>query len=267
MQFYKYEGTGNDFVMVDDRDSTFPVEDTAFVAKLCDRRFGIGADGLILLQQKLGKPYMKYYNSDGQESSMCGNGGRCFARFMFDLGWIGLEAEFEAVDGLHEVKLDVETGMVALKMIDVPHLKQLDSSVFELNTGSPHYVSFKTEAVKDLPIVSMAKEIRYNQSYAAQGININFANMLGLKEIFMRTYERGVEDETLSCGTGATAVALAAAQFNGLPAGRHEISIKVMGGDLRIQFNFEPEKNLFTDVWLVGPANQVFKGDYPAKIS
>lgn len=267
MHFYKYEGTGNDFVMVDDRSAEFPVEDVKLVARLCDRRFGIGADGLILLQERLGLPYMKYYNSDGQESSMCGNGGRCFARFMHDLGLIGTSAKFEAIDGLHEVTLDLSKGLVALKMIAVTKLTELEIGVFELNTGSPHYVSFKEEAVKSLPIVQMAKEIRYNTTYASEGINVNFANLLGIKEIAIRTYERGVEDETLSCGTGATAVALAAAKYVGLPKGAHEIAIKVMGGTLQIRFNFDSANNQFSDIWLIGPANQVFKGELSLKIS
>ncbi len=267
MQFYKYEGTGNDFVMMDDREAKFPVGDVKLVASLCDRRFGIGADGLILLQEKSGLHYMKYYNSDGQESSMCGNGGRCFAKFMYDLGLIDTEAKFEAIDGLHEVKLDLMNELVALKMIDVTKLTELATGIFELNTGSPHYVSFKEEEVIGLPIIEMAKEIRYNSTYAAEGINVNFANLLGLKELAIRTYERGVENETLSCGTGATAVALAAAKYLGLPNGAHVLAIKVMGGALKIRFNFDSTKNQFSDIWLVGPANQVFKGELSLKIS
>ncbi len=267
MKFYKYEGTGNDFVMIDDRDLKFPIEDVALVAKLCDRRFGVGADGLILLQERAGMPYMKYYNSDGQESSMCGNGGRCFGRFMHELGIIGEEAVFEAIDGLHEVKIDLSTQQVALKMIDVTQISYLEEGVYELNTGSPHYVQFKSENVKELPIVDLAKAIRYNPNYRESGINVNFANLLGLKDISIRTYERGVEDETLSCGTGATAVALAAAKFVGLPIGNHSVTIKVMGGELTIRFNYMSEPSHFSDIWLVGPANQVFKGELDLKIS
>jgi diaminopimelate epimerase len=267
MDFYKYEGTGNDFVIIDDRDFKFPTADTALVAKLCNRRFGIGADGLILLQEKAGLPYMKYFNSDGQESSMCGNGGRCFARFMHELGTIGEEAFFEAIDGIHAVKLDFDSQQVALKMIDVTQITALEEGVYELNTGSPHYVQFKSENVKELPIVELAKAIRYNSNYGESGINVNFANLVGLKEITIRTYERGVEDETLSCGTGATAVALAAAKFIGLPEGNHALAVKVEGGDLTIRFYYDENKGQFSNIWLVGPANQVFKGKIDLKIS
>ncbi len=265
MEFYKYEGTGNDFVMVDDRSSSFLIEDTALVARLCDRRFGIGADGLILLQEREGLPYMKYYNSDGRESSMCGNGGRCFARFMHDLGLIDTEAVFEAIDGPHEVKLNKESGLVSLKMIDVEEIKSLADGIFELNTGSPHYVNFRSENVLEMPLVVEAKSIRYNHTYKVNGINVNFANLLGLKEIKMRTYERGVEDETLSCGTGATAVALASAVWNGLPPGQHQVALEVMGGKLQVAFNFLAQEKRFTDIWLIGPANQVFKGIWNKK--
>lgn len=265
MEFYKYEGTGNDFVMVDDRQQSFPVDDTALVARLCHRRFGIGADGLILLQERDGLPFMKYYNSDGNESSMCGNGGRCFTRFMYDLGAVGAETVFMAIDGLHEAKLDVATGLVSLKMIDVEQVKGIGDGTFELNTGSPHFVQFRSEQVGELPLLPEAKAIRYNQTYEAHGINVNFANLLGLKQVVMRTYERGVEDETLSCGTGATAVALSTALFNGLPAGKHQIAIEVMGGNLEVAFNFNSQEKKFTDIWLIGPANQVFKGNWVEK--
>lgn len=265
MQFYKYQGTGNDFVMADDREGQFPYRTTKEVELLCNRRFGIGADGLILVQAKNGKPYMQYFNSDGGESSMCGNGGRCFVKFLYDLGLAKDEVEFDAIDGPHIGKIiNQDDGqLIELKMAVVNHVITKQDGVFELNTGSPHYVSFLAEPINDLNIVENARAVRYNNEYASQGINVNFVNLLGLKQLAIRTYERGVEDETLSCGTGATAAALSAAIYNGLPSGKHELKVKVQGGDLLLRFVYHKEMASFSDIWLVGPAQQVFKGELP----
>ncbi len=265
MKFYKYQGTGNDFVMVDDRLGIFPKTDIAQIAFLCDRRFGIGADGLILLQtHSSGHFYMQYFNSDGRESSMCGNGGRCFAKFIFDLGLARTEILFEAIDGWHQAKYSDAEDLgsdIALQMIPVHTVKQIEQNCFELNTGSPHYVCMEEKPIHDLAITDAAHAIRYNATYKTEGINVNFLNLLGLKSLDIRTYERGVEDETLSCGTGATASAMALAIYNGLPAGKHLIQVKVKGGDLKVQFHFTPQVPSFEDVWLIGPAKQVFAGE------
>ncbi len=265
MNFYKYQGTGNDFVMVDDRLREFPLADIDKIAFLCDRKFGIGADGLILLQTHAdGHFYMQYFNSDGRESSMCGNGGRCFAKFIFDLGLARTDIAFEAVDGWHIAKYSNAEDIgsdIALQMIPVNEVKHLTENCFELNTGSPHFVRFEEKPINNLEILTEAHRIRYNEPYLQLGINVNFLNLLGLKSLEIRTYERGVEGETLSCGTGATASAIALAIFNGLPEGKHMVNVKVKGGELKVQFHFTPQVPKFEDVWLIGPAKQVFVGE------
>jgi diaminopimelate epimerase len=265
MHFKKYQGTGNDFVMLDDRERVFPSNDIELIAQLCNRRFGIGADGLILLQYTADKQfYMKYFNSDGKESSMCGNGGRCFAQFIFDTGLAIDEVVFYAIDGKHLAKKDIllpEEAVIALQMISVDTVKELGTGTYELNTGSPHYVKFIEEPIAEMALVEEAKKIRYNPIYKEKGININYLNLIGLKEVRLRTYERGVEDETLSCGTGATAAALSTALFNQLPAGSHQIHLQVMGGQLKVKFTFYPNDQRFEDIWLIGSAKMVFSGE------
>ena len=265
LHFYKYQGTGNDFILLDDRDASFPIDDNLLIAKLCDRRFGIGADGLILLQKdNTSAFFMRYYNSDGNQSSMCGNGGRCIAAFAHHLRVIGNETVFKAVDGFHEaiISEDKNEIFVKLKMQDVKEIqKPSDDFTFVLNTGSPHYVSFVTSSIDSMNVLEEAKKIRYNNEFKTEGINVNFVNLAGLKKIDMRTYERGVEDETLSCGTGVTAAALSAAMLNDLPNGIHTIDVKTKGGNLSVKFNFNKMSKTFTDVWLQGPATLVFEGD------
>lgn len=271
IHFYKYQGTGNDFILIDDRDETFPTHDSSLVAKLCDRRFGIGADGLILLQKNNSSAFfMRYYNSDGNQSSMCGNGGRCIAAFAHRLKIAETETLFTAVDGLHEAIISGEGNelFVKLKMQDVKDikrpsddLKSSDGYTFVLNTGSPHYVKFLASSIDSMDLVEEAKKIRYNTEFKDEGINVNFINLEGLKKITMRTYERGVEDETLSCGTGVTAAALSTAILNDLPNGIHTIQVKTKGGELSVKFDFDKHQNTFSDVWLQGPAILVFEGD------
>jgi diaminopimelate epimerase len=263
--FYKYQGTGNDFIMIDDRESVFPNDDNALIAKLCDRRFGIGADGLILLQQHPQSTfYMKYFNADGNESSMCGNGGRCIAAFANYLGIANEHARFEAIDGLHEAVIQPtkDSTFVKLKMVNVANVQRLGSQTFSLNTGSPHYVQFMNESVHELDLVKEAKRIRYNNTYAAEGINVNFGTLQDELVITLRTYERGVEDETLSCGTGVTAAALCLALVKQLPSGHYSIAVKVMGGELKVSYDFDAESLSFSNIWLQGPATFVFKGKY-----
>lgn len=264
LQFYKYQGTGNDFIMIDDRDNKFPTENVALVAKLCDRKFGIGADGLILLQNhNQASYYMKYYNSDGNESTMCGNGGRCLAAFALHIGVVNGAHAFMAIDGLHDAEFEGEltdSVWIKLKMKDVDDIDARPENVFVLNTGSPHYVQFVYENLAALNLIDDAKHIRYGAEYAAKGINVNFINLLGLHHINMRTYERGVEDETLSCGTGVTAAALSAALLNNLPNGVHTTKVTTCGGDLKVTFMFNSSNSSFNDIWLQGPATRVFTG-------
>ena len=222
VNFYKYQGTGNDFIMIDNRHPVISKNQTELIARLCDRKFGIGADGLILLQEKKSVDFeMVYFNSDGRESSMCGNGGRCLIKFAKDLGIISNQCEFAAIDGLHEGHI-LKDGTVSLKMGDVKGIENFYDD-FILNTGSPHYVVL-TKGVADINIVEHAKKIRCSEKFAKDGININFVESKGNHKLFVRTYERGVEDETLSCGTGVVASALAFASHSGNKM--HEISIE-----------------------------------------
>jgi diaminopimelate epimerase len=265
ISFYKYQGTGNDFVMVDDRDGKFPVWDTALVAFICQRRFGIGADGLILLQHsERADFYMKYYNSDGRESSMCGNGGRCIAAFARFLGIAGTDMKFEAVDGPHEAHVDGK--YVKLRMKDVSLVEHAGGNNFVVNTGSPHYVSFSPVNLDKMDIVSEARSIRYNDRYAAEGINVNFVCPQADDSLRIRTYERGVEDETYSCGTGVTASALTFAIHKQMGAGPHEIRLQTQGGELSVRFHYEPSIGRFTDVWLQGNAVQVYDGEIDSAV-
>jgi diaminopimelate epimerase len=250
--------------MIDDRRLLFPVNNQAYVARLCDRRFGIGADGLILLQphDELGF-FMKYYNADGNESSMCGNGGRCIAAFSAQLGVAREATKFMAVDGPHDAiisEIDQNTRFVKLKMKPVEAIDRRLSHTFVLNTGSPHYVQFTDTNLLEMDIVSEAKKIRYNDEFAAEGINVNFISVTGDTSIAIRTYERGVEDETLSCGTGVTAAAISLCLLKKLPSGHYIISVKVMGGDLKVSYDYDENSHSFNNIWLQGPATFVFEG-------
>ena len=257
LTFYKYHGTGNDFVMIDNRNNNFSKNDTKLVSHLCDRRFGIGADGLILLEHSeiAGDDFkMVYYNADGNESSMCGNGGRCLVAFAKQLGIIENSAKFTAIDGAHDAF--IKDGIVSLKMQNVRDL-QVESDFLYLDTGSPHHVIF-TENVADIDIRKKGSEIRYSERYKGNnGTNVNFVEPVSEDTFSVRTYERGVEDETFSCGTGVTAVALAAFSSNRTKS--EKVKLLTPGGELSVKFK-ESEKG-FSDVWLSGPAELVFKGE------
>ncbi|GAA4395211.1 diaminopimelate epimerase [Nibrella viscosa] len=253
IDFYKYQGTGNDFVMIDDRAETFPVQDQALVAHLCHRRFGIGADGLILLRNDPDYDFrMIYFNADGAEGSMCGNGGRCIVRFAHDLGVFDRRTRFIAVDGAHEA--EVTPDVVALKMNTVSGMTVQPHYIF-LNTGSPHVVKF-TEDLESLDVVAEGRPIRYSEPFAPGGTNVNYVQVLDEQHLFVRTYERGVEDETYSCGTGVTAAALAVHRQYGLSS---PIAIRTLGGDLRVAFTPQQDGS-FRDISLIGPAHRVFGG-------
>ncbi|MGB5818209.1 MAG: diaminopimelate epimerase [Saonia sp.] len=254
LTFYKYQGTGNDFIMIDNRDNLFPKSDIKLVASLCDRRFGIGADGLILLENDNVSDFkMIYYNSDGNPSSMCGNGGRCLVAFAKYLEIIERTASFNAVDGLHNAT--IENEMVSLQMQNVSEIKEKSKYVF-LDTGSPHHIQL-VENLQDFNVPREGAKLRYGL-YGEKGSNINFVEP---KEdiFFVRTYERGVEDETFSCGTGVTAVALAMHNIGKTNADM--ITIKTPGGTLNVSFNKNGEG--YENIHLIGPAKQVFKGEIP----
>jgi len=255
IHFYKYQGTGNDFIIIDNRTNVFDRNNNALVAKLCDRRFGIGADGLMLLQAKTGYDFeMVYYNSDGNESSMCGNGGRCIVEFARTLGLVKEKAFFIATDGEHHA--NVQPGFISLKMKDVSKI-ELNADFAYLNTGSPHYVQFVTN-VEVFPVFEEGKKVRYNERFKKEGTNVNFIEKCE-NALFVRTYERGVEGETYSCGTGVTAAAIVAA-IKGVSTAENECEIKTLGGNLKVKFN-RTANNEFNNVWLEGPATFVFEGN------
>lgn len=252
--FYKYQGTGNDFILFNNISGEFSNLSQATINHLCNRNFGIGADGLMLLNKKDGYDFeMVYYNSDGKAGSMCGNGGRCIVQFANDIGIKKYTYKFIASDGEHEAEIDID-GTIRLKMQDVNAVdEQLDFSL--VNTGSPHYIIF-VQNVKSIDVLTKGHEIRYSKDFAENGINVNFVELLDKETIYVRTYERGVEAETLSCGTGVTAAALLCAHNN---PGFNRVAVKTPGGSLSVEFN--KSDNRFSNIWLCGPANFSFKGE------
>jgi diaminopimelate epimerase len=257
IKFYKYQGTGNDFIMIDDRTKTFDANNQMLIESLCNRRFGIGADGLILLQKHENSDfYMQYFNSDGRESSMCGNGGRCIAQSAKDLKIVNETASFFAIDGEHTA--NYENGLVSLQMMAVNHVESRSNHVFVLNTGSPHFIQFFDQDVDSIDLVAEAKKIRYNTEFAANGINVNFVSIYH-DVLKVRTYERGVEDETFSCGTGVTAAAIAYHLFKKDFSNQYHFQIKTKGGNLSVSYLLN--ENIYTKVFLQGPAKFVFDGE------
>ncbi len=252
--FYKYQGTGNDFVIIDNRELFFEKDNQSLIEKLCDRRFGIGADGLILLENHTETDFnMVYYNADGKEGSMCGNGGRCIVHFAKHLDIINSKTTFTAVDGVHDATTN--DGLVKLKMNDVSEIKVTSEYVF-LDTGSPQHVQL-VEDLKNYPVFEEGSNLR-NGLYGKEGSNINFVEKVSSTEFDMRTFERGVENETLACGTGATAVAIAMNNIG--ETSESKIKLNVQGGILLVSFNKEVEK--YNEVYLEGPAVQVYKGEW-----
>lgn len=253
--FYKYQGTGNDFVMIDNRDLTFPKNSQELIRHLCDRRFGIGADGLILLENHETTDFkMVYYNADGNESTMCGNGGRCLVSFAKALNVINDTCNFLAIDGMHYATIDLD-GIVSLQMKNVSKIDYENNRIF-LDTGSPHDVVIVND-VSTIDVKSAGATIRYSDLYKETGCNINFVTQISDDSFQIRTYERGVEDETLSCGTGATAVAIAMNALGNTES--NNIKIKVQGGQLEVSFKVIDGR--YEEVFLKGPAMLVFKGE------
>ncbi|MEO5778103.1 MAG: diaminopimelate epimerase [Flavobacterium sp.] len=253
--FYKYEGTGNDFIFIDNRENDFPKTDVKRIEKLCDRRFGIGADGLILLENDTETDFrMVYYNSDGNQSSMCGNGGRCIVAFAKSLNLISNETTFKATDGLHDATI-FENGIVSLQMKNVDEVKIEKEYVF-LNTGSPHHVMM-VDDLKHYDVKGNGAKIRYSDLYGKAGSNVNFVKQISDDHFRLRTYERGVEDETFSCGTGATAAAIAMNAIG--KTNSHQIKLDVEGGKLEV--SFDKVNDAYINVFLTGPATFVFEGE------
>lgn len=254
MTFYKYQGTGNDFIIVDNRLQHIGKNDSKRIAQLCDRRFGIGADGFIRLENDKNSDFkMVYYNADGNESTMCGNGGRCTVAFAKFLGIINDVTEFVAIDGLHKAK--IENEIIHLQMQDVSEIKLFKNHQF-LDTGSPHHVEMVSD-LKDFDVKRNGSKIRYGEPYNEAGSNVNFVEQESSDSFAVRTYERGVEDETLSCGTGVTAVALAMHNIGKTKS--NTVRLKTEGGELKVTFT--KNQNGYNNIWLIGPAQQVFKGE------
>ena len=253
IEFYKYQGTGNDFIMIDDRDKEFDLTDNDLIAALCERRMGIGADGLILLREHDTLDFeMIYFNADGKQSSMCGNGGRCIISFAQMLEMIEDETTFMAIDGEHKGRLMDDS--IYLQMQDVKKIEGVGDGLV-LNTGSPHYI----EMVDDLDNLDVNKEgrkIRNSAAFKKEGINVNF--VLDANELQVRTYERGVEAETLSCGTGVVATAIAMHYANCIE--ETLMNVKTKGGELTV--SFEEFNGGYRNIWLSGEASMVFAGEF-----
>ena len=257
LSFYKYQGTGNDFVLIDNRWNIVSKNDTNLIRRLCDRKFGIGADGLLLLEKADSEEVdfnMVYFNADGNLSSMCGNGGRCIVAFAHFLEIIGKETVFQAVDGLHMAQIS-DHDIVRLEMRNVDRIQKQEDFVF-LDTGSPHHVVFSDD-VDAIDVKNQGAAIRNSQPYSKiGGTNVNFVEVQEDDSIKVRTFERGVEDETLSCGTGVTAAAIAALHKELVQS--HKIEVHTPGG--RLVVDLEESEKGYRNIWLSGPAKRVFHG-------
>ena len=243
--------------MIDDREGTIgPLLSTEWIARACHRHFGIGADGMILVQEGEDEAgfFMKYFNSDGWTSSFCGNGGRCFAAFTEDLEIHGGAFEFLGTDGWHFSQRD-RNNEISLSMTDVHTIDKLDDKNFVLDTGSPHLVLF-TDQLENIEVKLKGRQIRNSTPFKEKGINVNFVEILAPGEIKIRTYERGVEDETLSCGTGVTAAALVCWHNDN---GFNEVEVNTSGGKLSVEYDKHNDEG-FSNIWLCGPAEKVFEG-------
>lgn len=254
LHFYKYQGAGNDFVVLDNRNGQYDKLVTPQIYKLCNRHFGVGADGLMTLNLHPEADFeMKYFNADGREGSMCGNGGRCVVAFARRLGLIEKEVRFLAVDGIHEATM-TKDNWVELKMRDVNQV-DFGKDFAVLDTGSPHYVKY-TEYLGDVDVVKEGRAIRNSPDFKKEGINVNFVEY-GPDALLVRTYERGVENETMACGTGVTAAALIVAGNQNKP---YVVPVKTNGGDLEVRFDKISQQE-YRNIWLCGPAEFVFQGE------
>ncbi len=254
IKFTKYQGTGNDFLLLNNLDGNYNDLTIQEIQRICKRRFGVGADGLIKINQsKKSAFYMDYYNADGSQS-FCGNGARCAVHFSREIGIdLSQTIEFEAIDGLHEAS--IFGNSVKLKMIDVEEIEKKEEA-FELYTGSPHYIEL-SEDISSKHVISLGRSIRFSEPYKEKGVNVNVLKKIDSNHIAIATYERGVEDETLSCGTGATACALLW-DFLSVDA-LNEVFVKVKGGDLSVQFE-RKDNGGYSNIYLIGPATKVYDG-------
>tara|TARA_B100000767_G_scaffold169051_1_gene158251 strand:+ start:3418 stop:4197 length:780 start_codon:yes stop_codon:yes gene_type:complete len=254
IKFQKYQGTGNDFIIIDNTDLSFPSENISLIKQLCDRKFGIGCDGLILINPSNSSDYlMNYYNSDGNLGSMCGNGARCSVKFAQNLNIINDKTVFTAFDGLHNALIFEDYIMLSMKPVN--EIKKYGNDLF-LDTGSPHYVQLVSD-IEKIDVLSQGRLIRNNSLFKNNGVNVNFVQLISNSEFSVRTYERGVENETLSCGTGVTAVALAMFELN--KTSLNKLKIVTKGGDLSVEFN----KTLkgYNNIKLTGMVKMVYSGE------
>lgn len=255
IRFDKYHGAGNDFIMIDQRKKDISQFSEKIVSQLCHRQFGIGADGLILLTDSNNADFrMIYFNSDGREGTMCGNGGRCITAFARNLGIIQKDTVFEGIDGLHNAEV-LDNENYKLKMIDVPEVYTMKDGHY-LNTGSDHFVTQKTD-IQNIDINKLGRELRYEDRFGETGTNVNFIEIVSNNELNIRTYERGVENETLACGTGSVAAAISA--FLSQKTDKTSYHIHAPGGNLVVDFEYNVNEG-FKNIWLSGPAKNVFSG-------
>lgn len=256
-EFYKYHGAGNDFVIIDNRNKQFPQNDIDLIQKVCFRRFGIGSDGLILISDDGESDfYMDFYNPDASRS-FCGNGSRCAVMFAYHLGMIGEQCSFRSIHGINEAWV-INDRTVRLKMFDVDGV-EVGEDYYYLNTGSPHY-NIYTDKVEEVKLIPLAHEIRYGDRFRQEGTNVNLIQVLDRGSIKVRTYERGVEDETWACGTGVTACAITQVLKNNWQ-GKNKIEVEANGGNLTVELDRDAEAH-FKDIYLTGPAEFVFKGEW-----
>lgn len=259
IHFHKYHGTGNDFIILDNREGLYRGLTEKQIRSMCHRNFGIGADGLMLLNPHSRYDFeMKYYNADGRPGSMCGNGARCIVQFAWDSGLQKTTYRFLAADGEHEANME-SNGLISLRMQDVEDIEETNGR-FILNTGSPHYV-MPVDDVMHVDVCKKGREIRYSPPFKKEGINVNFVQQDEERDkITVRTYERGVEDETLSCGTGVTAAALALYHND---IGFNRVDVETKGGHLSVEF--DRRDGVYRNIWLIGPTEKVFEGDIEIK--
>jgi diaminopimelate epimerase len=256
IHFYKYQANGNDFVIIDNRKQKLSLT-KAQIEKICDRKFGVGADGVMLIGDHASMNFdLEYFNSDGSQS-LCGNGSRAAVLFASQLGLVNGKASFKAYDGPHDAEL-LPTGVIRLRMNNVNEVKTLGKDYF-IHTGSPHYIRF-VKNIDDYPVLDEGRKVRYSEAFEPGGTNANFVELRDNNTIFVRTYERGVENETLACGTGVTAAALAAS----IQGYTSPLNIKTLGGDLSVEFSgatgTSSQPGIFRDIFLIGPAKMVFEG-------
>jgi diaminopimelate epimerase len=257
ISFSKYQGAGNDFVLIKDIENSFPENDYALIRELCDRRFGVGADGLILLRDSKNKDFtMLYFNANGYEGTMCGNGGRCLVAFARDCGYIKKDKDicFDAIDGGHSAVI-IRPGTISLKMKDVSSVRKMGSG-YAVDTGSTHHVEYVDKLV-DMDVCGCGRALREHEMYAPAGCNVNFIKVENKNKIAIRTYERGVEKETLACGTGSVAAAIV---HHALGYHYDQYVILARGGELGVRFKNDSQK--YHDIWLDGPATFVYKGEW-----